>query len=189
MAESDHLSPRGASAWTGDAQGVYTVFKDGEAADSPRVLKATKVRFPTAYAELTFDLVRNREQHPDVLGFEREVWFAHSVARPLQPGERDQLKADREEQKQQLEWQRVCVDILELVRRDPGRSRSHYERLTVSAGGVRASQERKERAVTSLIEDGALERVELETPKGRANHYLRVNEAVAAAVERGRLGV
>lgn len=189
MAESDYLSPRGASAWTGDAQGVYTVFKDGDTPEAPRVLKATKVRFPTAHAELTFDLVRNREQHADVLGYEREVWFAHSVARPLAAGERDQLKADREEHRQQLEWQRLCLEMLELVRRDPGRSRSHYERLTVSAGGVRASQERKERAVTSLLEDGALERVELEKPQGRANHYLRVNEAVAAAVERGRLGV
>lgn len=189
MAESDYLSPRGASAWTGDAQGVYTVFKDGDAADSPRVLKATKVRFPTAFAELTFDLVRNREQHRDILGYEREVWFAHSVARPLQPGERDQLKADREEQKQQLEWQRICADILDLVRRDPGRSRSYYERLSVAQGGVRCSQERKERAVTSLLEDGSLERVMLEKPQGRANHYLRVNEEVVAAVDRGRMQV
>jgi hypothetical protein len=187
--ESDYLSPRGASAWTGDAQGVYTVFKDGEAQDAPRVLKATKVRFPTAFSEMTFDLVSNREQHKDVLGYDKEIWFSHAVARPLKPGERVQLKEDRKEQKEQEQWQRICYDLIELVRRDPGRSRSYYERLPVARGGVRCSQERKERAVESLLNEGALERVELAVPKGRANHYLRVNEAVVSAVERGQYGV
>lgn len=187
--ESDYLSPRGASAWTGDAQGVYTVFKDGEGEDAPRVLKATKVRFPVAYPELTFDLVSNKEQHKDVLGYNKEIWFSHSVARPLKPGERVQLKEDRKEQKEQEQWARVCNDLLELVRRDPGKSRSYYERLPVAQGGVKCSQERKERAIESLLNDGSLERVELEKPQGRANHYLRVNEAVVEAVERGKYGV
>ena len=187
--ESDYLSPRGASAWTGDAQGVYTVFKDGEAQDAPRVLKATKVRFPTAFPELTFDLVSNKEQHKDVLGYDKEIWFSHSVARPLKPGERVQLKEDRKEQKEQEQWQRICDDIVELVRRDPGKSRSYYERLPVAQGGVKCSQERKERAVESLLNDGSLERVELETPKGRANHYLRVNEEVVNAIDRGKYSV
>ena len=187
--ESDYLSPRGASAWTGDAQGVYTVFKDGEDQDAPRVLKATKVRFPTAFPELTFDLVSNKERHKDVLGYDKEIWFSHSVARPLAAGERVQLKEDRKEQKEQEQWLRICNDLLDLVRRDPGKSRSYYERLPVAQGGVKCSQERKERAVDSLLNDGSLERVELERPQGRANHYLRVNEQVVEAVERGKYGV
>jgi hypothetical protein len=189
MTESDFLSPRGASAWTGDAQGVYTVFKDGEHEDAPRVLKAVKVRFPTAYPELTFDLVSNKEKHKDVLGFDKEIWFSHSVARPLKQGERTQMKEDRKEQKEQEQWSRICDDIIELVRRDPGKSRSYYERLPVAQGGVKASQERKERAVTSLLNDGSLERIELEKPQGRANHYLRVNEEVVDAIERGKFGI
>ena len=187
--ESDYLSPRGASAWTGDAQGVYTVFKDGDAQDAPRVLKATKVRFPVAFSELTFDLVSNKEVHKDVLGYDKELWFSHSVARPLKPGERMQLKEDIKEQKEQEQWSRICNDLLELVRRDPGKSRSYYERLPVAQGGVKCSQERKERAVESLLNDGSLERVELEVPKGRANHYLRVNEEVVNAIDRGKYGV
>ena len=187
--ESDYLSPRGASAWTGDAQGVYTVFKDGESEDAPRVLKATKVRFPTAFSELTFDLVSNKEQHKDVLGYDKEIWFSHSVARPLKPGERVQLKEDRKEQKEQEQWLRICNDLIELVRRDPGKSRSYYERLPVAQGGVKCSQERKERAIESLLNDGSLERVELEKPQGRANHYIRVNEQVVEAIERGKYGV
>lgn len=186
MAETDQLSPRGASAWTGDAQGVYTVFKDGEYAESPRVLKATKVRFPTAFSELTFDLTQNRERHPDVLGYEKDVWFSHSTARPLKAGERAQLKLDAKEQKELDDWVRLCEDVLALVRTDPGHARSYYEQLPATRGGVRGSQPRKERAVESLINDGSLERVELETPRGRANHYLRVNEDVAAAHEKSR---
>ena len=182
--ESDYLSPRGASAWTGDAQGVYTVFKDGEGDDVPRILKATKVRFPTSFSELAFDLVSNKETHKDVLGYDKEIWFSHSVARPLKPGERVQLKEDIKEQREQEHWQSVCDDLVTLVRNDPGKSRSYYERLPVAKGGVKASQERKERAVTSLIENGSLVRVELETPRGRANHCLRVDEDVVNAVER-----
>lgn len=187
--ESDYLSPRGASAWTGDAQGVYTVFKDGDETDSPRVLKATKVRFPTAYAELTFDLVSNSEKHKDVLGYEKPIGFTHSVARPLKLGERTALKEERKEQKEQVEWQQICHEMVELVRRDPAHSRSYYERLAVAQGGIRCSQERKERVITSLLEDGVLERVELESPRGRANHYVRVNESVAQSFEQGRYGI
>jgi hypothetical protein len=189
MTESDFLSPRGASAWTGDAQGVYTVFKDGDYEDAPRVLKAVKVRFPTAFPELTFDLVSNKERHKDVLGYDKEIWFSHSVARPLKQGERTQMKEDRKEQKEQDQWARICNEVLDLVRKDPGKSRSYYERLPVAQGGVKASQERKERAVTSLLNDGSLERVELEKPQGRANHYLRVNEEVVDAIQRGKFGI
>jgi hypothetical protein len=187
--ESDYLSPRGASAWTGDAQGVYTVFKDGEHPDAPRVLKATKVRFPVAFSELTFDLVSNRERHKDVLGYDKDIWFSHSVARPLKPGERVQIKEDVKEQKEQEIWNGLCAAMIELVRQQPGKSRSYYERLPVAQGGVRSSQERKERIITSLLNDGSLERVELEKPQGRANHYLRVNEEVVESIERGKYGL
>jgi hypothetical protein len=79
--------------------------------------------------------------------------------------------------------------MIELVRRDPGKSRSYYERLPVTQGGVKCSQERKERALESLLNDGSLERVELEKPQGRANHYIRVNEEVVNAIDRGKYGV
>ena len=189
LAESDYLTPRGASAWAGDAQGVYTVFKDGEEPDSPRVLKATKVRFPTTFSELTFDLVTNKETHKDVLGYDKDIWFNHSVARPLKPGERVQIKEERKDQKEQEQWDRICHDVLELVRRDPNKSRSYYERLPLAQGGVKCSQERKERAIQSLLDNGLLERVELERPQGRSNHYLRVNEDVVSAIELGKYGV
>lgn len=187
--ESDFLSPRGASAWTGDAQGVYTVFKDGETQEAPRVLKATKVRFPVAFPEVTFDLVTNKETHKDVLGFDKEIWFSHSVARPLKMGEREQIKEERKDKKEQDQWMRVCRDLLQLIRNDPGKSRTYYERLSVSHGGVKSSQDRKERAIDSMLRDGQLERVELSKPIGRANHYIRVNEEVVAAYESGKYGV
>lgn len=181
LGESDYLSPRGASAWTGDAQGVYTVFKDGDEQEAPRVLKATKVRFPTAYPELTFDLVTNKEQHKDVLGYDTELWFSHSVARPLNAGERAQLREDRREQQEQDAWARMQKEILDLIRAHPGHSRSYYEQLPKARGGASGSQARKERAVESMLTDGVLVRVELEKPKGRANHYLKIDEDVLNA--------
>ena len=168
---------------------MYTVFKDGDAPEAPRVLKATKVRFPTAFPELTFDLVSNRELHKDVLGYDKEIWFSHSVARPLKAGERNLLREERKEQKELEQWSRICDDLVELVRRDPGKSRTYYERLSLAQGGVKASQERKELSVTSLINDGLLERVELDKPQGRANHFLRVNEQVVSSANLSRYGI
>jgi hypothetical protein len=181
--ETDGLSPRGASAWTGDAQGVYTVFKDGEHPEAPRVLKATKVRFPPAYPELMFELVSHKEAHPNILGEMEDEWFAHSVARPLAAGERAQLKEDNKELKQLDDWVTLCREMLQLVRDQPGHGRSYYEQLPKARGGPRGSQERKERAVESLINDGSLEVVMFEKPRARSTHYLRVNEVVANAVD------
>ncbi len=187
--ESEYLSPRGASAWTGDAQGVYTVFKDGDMEDAPRVLKAVKVRFPTKFSELTFDLVSNREQHKDVLGYDSTIWFSHSVARPLAPGERAQLKEDIKEQKENKAWEQLAANMLDLIRNHPNKSRSYYERLPVAQGGVKAAQDRKERVLTTLLADGLVVRVELDKPQGRANHYLTVDEDVVKAHEQTKYGV
>lgn len=187
--DSDFLSPRGASAWTGDAQGVYTVFKDGEDNLSPRILKATKVRFPTSYPELGFDVHTNSEIHKDLLGFDANIWFMHSSARILNTGERVQLKEDLKEQKDVENWSSLCNSMLVLIRGDVGKSRSHYERMSMLNGGVKGSQERKERAIDSLITDGLVEKVMLAKPIGRANHQLIVTEAGQADEQLGKYNV
>lgn len=189
MLETDGLSPRGASAWTGDAQGVYTVFKDGEVEESPRVMKATKVRFPIAYPELTFDLVTNRENHKDVLGYDTLVMFTHSLARALKQGERAQLKEDSEEIRNQKQWEYLCDDIINLVRKFPAHARSYYEQLTVAQGGVKGSRERKNKAISQLLEDGVLIRVEREVPVARENHYLKIDEEVLKSSQKTRFSI
>ena len=172
--ESDFLSPRGASAWTGDAQGVYLVFKDGETQDSPRVLKAAKVRFPTAFDELAFDIVRNSEVHKDVLGYDKEIWFMHSVARPLKAGERGQLKEDLKAQREEAQMATLCAEMLSLIRKNENQSRTFYERLPVGSGGVKGSKERKAQAIDTLVDQGTIEIIELEKPQGRQTHYIRI---------------
>ena len=111
------------------------------------------------------------------------------MARPLKPGERTQLKEDNKELKQQDEWSALCDALLDLVRAQPGRARSYYERLPKAQGGPGYSQERKERAITSLVNDGCLKMVPLEKPHGRSDHHLIVDEEVAAAVNKGRYSV
>lgn len=187
--ESDYLSPRGASAWTGDAHGVYTVFKDGDDNHAPRILKATKVRFPTTFPELTFDVVTNKEEHKNVLGYNAEIWFMHSVARVLRDGERAQLKEEIKDAKESEQWERICDDLTTLIKSDPGKSRSYYERMSLADGGVKASQERKERAIDNLISSGRIEKVMLDKPVGRANHFLRVDVVVEDSIERGKYAV
>lgn len=186
--DSDFLSPRGASAWTGDAQGVYTVFKDGDDAEAPRVMKATKVRFPTTFSEMTFELISNMERHPNVLGFEEDIWFSHSLARPLAPGERAAVKeemADREEDKRA---DRMKMEFLTLIRSQPRQSKSFYSKLASSAGGVKGNTHKKKEVLEEMIRDGWLYEVELEEAVRTFTHYLSINEA-AVVGEKGRYGV
>jgi hypothetical protein len=83
----------------------------------------------------------------------------------------------------------MCRDLIELVRTQPRKSRSHYERLPVAQGGVKASQERKERAMSSMIDDGVLEIIHLEKAVGRATHFVQVDEAVLSSSSGGKYSV
>lgn len=189
MLETDGLSPRGASAWTGDAQGVYTVFKDGELEESPRVMKATKVRFPIAHPELSFDLVTNRETHKDVLGYDTVIYFTHSLARALKQGERAALREEAQDIEAQKTWDYLCNDIINLIRKFPAHARSYYEQLTVANGGIKGSRDRKNKAITQLLEDGVLIRVEREVPVARENHYLKIDEEVLKSSQKTRFSI
>ena len=172
--ESDMLSPRGASAWTGDAQGVYTMFKDEVTED--RILQATKVRFATDYSELTFTLVSNSEHHKDVLGYDDILYFTHAYARPLKDGERKSSKERAKLTKANEKLQELCDALVRLIRKEPGQSRSYYERLSSTKGGVAGSQSRKTEAIDHLIGEGIVENVPLPDQKGRQTHGLFLNE-------------
>ena len=172
--ESDMLSPRGASAWTGDAQGVYTMFKDEVTED--RILQATKVRFATDYSELTFTLVSNSEHHKDVLGYDDILYFTHAYARPLKDGERKSSKERAKLTKANEKLQELCDALVRLIRKEPGQSRSYYERLSSTKGGVSGSQSRKTEAIDHLIGEGIVENVPLPDQKGRQTHGLFLNE-------------
>lgn len=77
--------------------------------------------------------------------------------------------------------------LVALVRAQPGHARSHYERVAPRAGGPEASQERKEAAISALLDSGVLRKVMLERPKGRATHYLAVAQDLPADSSRGTI--
>jgi hypothetical protein len=58
MMETDSLSPRGASAWTGDAQGVYTVFNFENYVESNQGGLAGNLLDPTKHDNLTLTKAR-----------------------------------------------------------------------------------------------------------------------------------
>lgn len=189
MGESENFTPRGASAWKGDAQGTYTIFRDGEANDAPRVMKAEKTRFPVEYSELTFDYVANQQVHKNVLGYPVQVNFSHTVGRVLANGERAEAKRDAQDAKQDHYDAQLTEDMVRLVHAQPGHARSFYERLPASQGAPRGSQDRKERAVERLLQDGILVKVFLEKPKNRTDHYLKIDEEVLAAKSGGKFSL
>ena len=47
----------------------------------------------------------------------------------------------------------------------------------------------KERAIDSLIRDGRIKKIDLAKPRGRANHYLEVDDGVEDSIERGKYAV
>lgn len=172
------LSPRGASAWSGDSHGIYQVFKDGEEADSPRILRATKTRFPTEFNELTFNLVTNCQDHKDILGYDNRVWFQHSIARPLADGERLSAKQRKKDEKQWEAHLQLCEALKNQIRSDPNHAITYYTRMSTARGGVAGSQPRKIKAIEYLKGEGIVEEFELSQAKGSgsAKYGLRVNE-------------
>jgi hypothetical protein len=60
--------------------------------------------------------------------------------------------------------------LLQLVRVQPGRARTHYERLEVRSGGIKTSQERKERSMDRLLAAGLVLKTELPRAVGRQTH-------------------
>ena len=66
--------------------------------------------------------------------------------------------------------------MVRLIRKDPGHSRSHYERLSTAKGGVAGSQARKTEAIDHLIGDGKINNIALPDQVGRQTHGLFINE-------------
>jgi len=71
--------------------------------------------------------------------------------------------------------------LVRLVEQDPGRGQTHYCRLPLVEGGLRGSQERKERAMSRLLEQGRLRLVELPSRVGRLTHAVCLPEPELAS--------
>ena len=176
--DSEMLSPRGASSWAGDAHGVYTVFSteetETERNQNNRIMRATKIRFPAAFTELTFNIVQNSEPSLDILGYPSQDNFIHSIARPLFTERKENLKRVRKETLQDQKETELGLLLINLIIAKPEHTRSYYERLPSEEGGIRASQVRKKEALSRLLEEGKIKRVQLKEDeiKGRADHYL-----------------
>ena len=66
----------------------------------------------------------------------------------------------------------VEKSLLELVEAEPGRGVSFYTHLPLSLGGVRGSQERKERVMARLVAEGKVIRFRLPKPIKRMTHVI-----------------
>ena len=176
--DSEMLSPRGASSWAGDAHGVYTVFSteetETETNQNNRIMRATKIRFPAAFTEITFNILQNSEPSKDILGYDTQAHFIHSIARPLLTERKENLKRVRQETLQDQKEIELGLLLMNLIVAKPEHTRSYYERLSSEEGGIRASQVRKKAAISRLLEEGKIKRVQLDEIKGRADHYLEV---------------
>lgn len=72
-------------------------------------------------------------------------------------------------------WSKVSAEelrscLLAAVVADPGRAFSHYSRLPIKEGGVGGSQERKEKLLRDLINEGCVVERPLPKPVGRKTH-------------------
>ena len=102
---------------------------------------------------------------------------------------REENKRKRKEEAQRIKaeadlkrQESVRGELLDLIRAQPGRARTYYERLPVHQGGVKSSQENKEKAISAMMQEGLVEMVMLARPVGRATHFLRVDEEAVKAM-------
>lgn len=66
----------------------------------------------------------------------------------------------------------IEASILNLVQNEPGRGETYYCRVPLGQGGVRGSQQRKERVMARLLAENKLLRVKLPTPVKRMTHAI-----------------
>jgi hypothetical protein len=91
------------------------------------------------------------------------TWLHAGCKSKPDPVVKVKLKKDNEQ---------LGLDLLRLVRALPGRGKSFYTQLGMNGGGVKGSQERKEKAIEQLINANQLKRVQLEKASGRKTHEL-----------------
>ena len=87
---------------------------------------------------------------------------------------KENLKRVRKETLQDQKETELGLLLINLIIAKPEHTRSYYERLPSEEGGIRASQVRKKEALSRLLEEGKIKRVQLKEDeiKGRADHYL-----------------
>jgi hypothetical protein len=93
----------------------------------------------------------------------KPTWLHTGEKNKPDPVVKVKLKKDNEQLK---------LDLLRLVRVLPGKAKSFYTQLGMDEGGVKGSQERKEKALEELINANQIKRVQLEKAVGRKNHEL-----------------
>lgn len=69
---------------------------------------------------------------------------------------------------------KIEEELLNLIKEQPGRAYSYYTRLPLSQGGIKGSQERKEKIMNKFIENNVVKLVELDKPVGRIKQVINL---------------
>lgn len=133
-ADVDNMTPRGASAWIGDARATVYLFRD-EKLPEARFLALGKRRFEPVYTEIRFDSVTHSETVATPWGTTQSVGLRVVTAQPSSQAERKEAsKAGEQAAAQLLRQERyaVVISALTALARDEYLTKSE---LTERIGG------------------------------------------------------
>lgn len=97
----------------------------------------------------------------------KPTWLHAKDGEPTDTVSRIKFKVQEKKDNSQLK-----LDVLRLIKAIPGRSKSFYTQLSLEDGGIRGSQERKDKAIEEMINANQIKRILLEKAIGRKNHEL-----------------
>jgi len=153
----DGMTPRGASAWIGDARATVYLFRD-EAIPEARFLALGKRRFEPTYTEIRFDSETFSEVVLTPWGSSQTVGLRVSHAQASSQEERKQASRDGKKAVHELDLHRQQENILTELRK---LSRDQYMTTNEVAAIESGNKNKRLDLVNSMIEKGLIERFNL----------------------------
>ena len=174
----DDVSPRGASAWSGDVNAVQYVIKD-DALENERFLLLGKRRFEAGFTEIRFETRCYIEVLDTPQGVPQEIPIRYAEAFKSSRNSRDNAKQEaqrRARQEREVGLRQALLDATKEIQRS-GKPCITRNALAHAVGGKKQTALEM---IDRLIEDGQLTEEPLpagvKAPSNRTNKTIRLVE-------------
>lgn len=149
------MSPRGASAWMGDANAVQYVFKDEQLADV-RHLILGKHRFEASFTEIRFETQCYIEELDTPQGVPQRIPIRYAKAHKSSHSSREADKQAAEKKASQAKAMALRQPIIEAVEKMQTSGVACINREKIYAKVKGSSKEAKIECLNSLLDEGLL---------------------------------
>ena len=153
-ASLDDVTPRGASAWSGDANAVQYVIKE-DSLENVRYLVLGKRRFEAEFTEIRFETECYFEELMTPQGIPQRIPIRYSKAHKGTASSRETAKQEAERKAAQRKHMELRQSILAAVEQAQREGKPCITKDTICRA-VRAQRQRISDCISDLLEDGSL---------------------------------